>query len=529
MEQFLDILQNQCALYGVFCLGAFICAIAFCLFSTQTPQQVRFHLIGRGFFVFFLTNLLLIITPCLPLLNPNMRLSDQFLEVVVSILYAFACGLFVSSLFIGLGATFLFWIIPAIFTVICIGIQYALIYFNLTDITLPQMSALLIGSTLALSAIGFHAIPSISQKMLFRIPKIGLLALGAYFILKTFALIPDSYTIPLVLFTLTAVFVLVAQLRFLAYLEQKYQTAYEIEQKNKTSLWDAAPFPILLTKLVDDSVVYMNTCCQKVLGLNEAQKKLLHFSSYFTTPEKRNELIERTKKNQFVNNFEVELNVQNSDHNTVWITLSSRVFELDGELLLYINFTNITDHKQTEQELFNQASTDALTGLYNRRQFLALSEQALAICRRETKPFSVLMLDIDHFKTINDTYGHDVGDIVLQRIAATLPKKLRRSDIVARWGGEEFIIFLQNTPPEKAVTPADKLRKAIEELTVAIPGQVITFTISVGISLSQVYDLETLQKEADIALYHSKENGRNQTTLFNPDLSMPNAQQGTEE
>lgn len=520
MEQFLTIFQNQWAQHGVFCLGSFICAIAFCLFSNQTLQHVRFHLIGRGFFVLFFSNFLLIFAPCLPLLNPSMHLSDQFLQSVSFILNTFACGCFAASLFIGLSTTLLFWIIPAALTLIIAIMQYAFFYFNLIFLSTQQLSGLLIGVTMAVSALGFHSIPSVSQKMLFRIPKIGLLALGFYFLLKTFGWIPVAQNIPLILYTLTATFVLVAQLRFISYIAQKYQNAFEAEQKHKTSLWDAAPFPILLTKLVDDSVVYMNTACQKVLGINDAQKKLLKFSSYFATPEKRNELIDRTQKNQFVNNFDVELNVQNADHHTVWITLSSRVFELDGELLLYINFTNITDHKQTEQELFAQASTDALTGLYNRRQFLALTHQALALSQRETTPFCVLMLDIDHFKIINDTYGHDVGDIVLKRLATALQKTLRKSDIIARWGGEEFIIFLHNTTPEKAITPADKLRKVIQNLTIAVTGQNITFTISVGISLSQTYDIMALQKEADIALYHSKENGRNKTTLFSADMAM---------
>ena len=221
MEQFLAILQSQWAMYGVFCLGSFMVALAFGLFSAQTPQHLRFHLIGRGFFIFFGTNVLLILAPCLPLLNPNMSLSDQFLQIVSSILYAFTCGCFISSLFIGLSPIVLFWIIPTTFTVITICLQYASVYFHFSPLEAQQISALLIGATLSIAAIGFHSIPSISQKLLFRVPKIGLLTLGIYFILKTFSFIPNTQPIPLVLFTLTAIFVLVAQLRFSSYLAQK--------------------------------------------------------------------------------------------------------------------------------------------------------------------------------------------------------------------------------------------------------------------------------------------------------------------
>ena len=210
---------------------------------------------------------------------------------------------------------------------------------------------------------------------------------------------------------------------------------------------------------------------------------------------------------------------QQTDH-TLWITLSSRVFEVDGELVMYINFTNITEQKKTEQELFVQASTDTLTGLNNRRQFFALAEQAFAISRREVKPYSIIMADIDHFKNINDTYGHDVGDVVLKNLAKIMTQTLRKSDVIARWGGEEFIVFLL-TDPKKAIIPANKLREAVQNTPVVVGDTEIHFTISLGISLSQTPDINALQKEADLALYHSKENGRNQVTLFSPELAMP--------
>ena len=521
MEQFLNVLQIQWAQYGFSCLGAFITALAFCFFSTQIVQHLRFHLIGRGFFVLCFIELLLITAPMLPLLNPSIYFTQSVLRYCVCILYAIAGGYFISSLFINLSKISVFYVIPGIFVIFSVGLQYIFFYYNLPTEQVQRISLIMVGVTLSIAAFGFHALPSESQKLLFRVPKISLLALGAYFILDAFKLVPSAKTAPIILYSLVTTFVLIAQRRFMAYIAQKYQNAFEEEKKHRTFLWDMAPFPILLTRLIDDSIVYMNTPCQKVLGLNDAQKQLFHFSDYFTTPAKRDELIELTQRKEFVDNFEVELNIQNFEKNTMWITLSSRVFEMNGELLLYINFTNITDHKQTEQELFAQASTDTLTGLYNRRQFLALTQQALALSQRENTPFCVLMLDIDHFKVINDTYGHDVGDIVLQQLARAIKNTLRKSDIIARWGGEEFIVFLHNTLPEKAITPANKLRAVMQDLRVDTPEGQITFTISTGISSTQIYDMTILQKEADIALYHSKENGRNQTTLYSPDLTMP--------
>ena len=524
MEQFLQIFQIQWNLYGFSCLGAFITALAFCFFSDQIVQRLRFHLIGRGFFILFFSNLLLIIAPLFPLLNPYMYFPPDVLSAITCILYALACGHFISSLFTNLTKITVFYVIPSLFIFISIALQYTLWYYDQPSFYAEQISLVMVGVTLAIAAFGFHALPSESQKLLFRVPKISLLALGFYFILDAFDLIYATQAVPVILYSLVTTFVLIAQRRFITYIAQKYQTAFEEEKKHKTFLWDMAPFPILLTRLLDDSVVYMNQPCQKVLGLNDDQKTQIHFSAFFVNPQKREELIDLTQRKEFVDNFEVELNLQNTNKNTIWITLSSRVFEMNGELLLYINFTNITDHKQTEQELFSQAATDTLTGLYNRRQFLALTQQALALSQREETPFCVLMLDIDHFKIINDTYGHDIGDIVLQQLATTINNTLRKSDIVARWGGEEFIVFLHNTLPEKAVSPADKLRNVVQGLVINTPEGKLTCTISVGISSSQIYDMAVLQKEADIALYHSKENGRNQTTLYNPSLTMPEQQ-----
>jgi len=104
-------------------------------------------------------------------------------------------------------------------------------------------------------------------------------------------------------------------------------------------------------------------------------------------------------------------------------------------------------------------------------------------------------------------------------LAEIMQKTMRKSDIIARWGGEEFIIFLTNTTPEKALVPANKLREAVQNATVIADDKQIKFTISLGISLSQTPDIAVIQKEADLALYHSKENGRNQVTLYSRDLA----------
>ncbi len=519
MNTFFDILMAQLSVYGVGLLGTFAVAIAFSVFYGKNTQYNRFYLISQGFWVLFFTFLILIFAPCLPLLNPAIQIPGLVKEAFIAVLYGVASGFFLASLFPNLPRKSLLFIVPTFFTLVFFAAGYGLLMLHLQFITPSTIPTLLLGVTLVISGLGFHAIPTISQKTIFTAPRIGLVTLGAYFILLSMGLVSEAQSILLILYGLIAIIVLIAQLNFIEDTANGYKDALEVEKTRKTLFWDVAPFPILLTKLLDDSIVYMNTACQNVLGLSDEQKTHLPFSAFFVKPEKRIELINITKAKQLVDNFEVELNVQNGEQKTLWITLSSRVFEMDGDLVLYINFTNITTQKETEQKLFIQASTDTLTGLYNRRQFFALTKQAFAVSTREKTPYCVIMLDIDHFKSINDTYGHDAGDIVLKHLSDIITQTLRKSDIIARWGGEEFIVFLQNTTPEKAVVPAEKLRAAVEATSVTVGDQTIRFTISLGISISQITDVNLLQKEADLALYHSKENGRNQVTLYSSEFS----------
>ena len=170
----------------------------------------------------------------------------------------------------------------------------------------------------------------------------------------------------------------------------------------------------------------------------------------------------------------------------------------------------------------SMAFTDPLTGLYNRRMFLELARKKFNEAKRYHEPFSVVMLDIDHFKKINDTYGHDVGDIALKFLADILKKNIRGSDIVARWGGEEFIILLPKTNLENAFRVAEKIRKLVEMSEIKLPtGQRLKFTVSLGISTYHGHeDLEELIKEADIALYAAKRKGRNRVEVYKSSLSL---------
>ncbi len=515
MKQILDIFSTHFAQYGVFFLGALLAAISFGIFYGKNTQHIRFYLISRGFFVLAFAAFGPLIAPFFPLLNPAFEVSSVLQSAFA---FSFSCvagAFFIASLFVKAPRSTLLLLVVPFFTIVLFALAYGIFFVNITQDTHFDISFLLTGLSLAVAAFGFYSISALSQKAIFFAPRIALWFLSIYYLCRATHLISDAQWVPLILYAVASIVVLIAQISFTEAMAISYHQALLKEQKKKTLFWDMAPSPILLTKLLDDSVVYMNTACQKVLGLRQTQVSNITFSNYFVNATKRDELIHLTRQNGIVDNFEVELNIQNTQNKTVWITLSSRVFEMDGDILLYINFTNITNQKEVEEKLFIQASTDTLTGLYNRRQFMALSQQVFFLAQREGTPYTVLMADIDHFKSINDTYGHDVGDVVLKGLASLMKQTLRKSDIIARWGGEEFIILLQNTPPEKGLLAADKLRLAVQDFAVPVQNEMLKFTISMGASVSQIPDVEKLQKEADLALYYSKENGRNQVTLFN--------------
>jgi diguanylate cyclase (GGDEF)-like protein len=164
------------------------------------------------------------------------------------------------------------------------------------------------------------------------------------------------------------------------------------------------------------------------------------------------------------------------------------------------------------------ANTDPLTGAYNRRSFIAWCETELLRSSRNRQPFSLLMIDLDHFKKINDHYGHENGDVVLCAVAHQLRASLRNVDIVGRWGGEEFVALLPDTPAELAVIVAHRLRHTIESLSIAKlqttsihDKKSIAVTISLGVATypNQANNIEDLLQRGDRALYQAKADGRN--------------------
>ena len=174
-----------------------------------------------------------------------------------------------------------------------------------------------------------------------------------------------------------------------------------------------------------------------------------------------------------------------------------------------------------ESRLADMARQDLLTGIFNRRAlYETLQAEASQACRA-VRSLSIIMLDLDHFKSINDQYGHPVGDHVLQLVAATLQKNKRAYDCVGRWGGEEFLVILPNTDLHQAARVAERFRKCISDLRLSVGEKgTVTLSASLGVTSTEggsaAKSLEALLKQADEALYQAKGLGRNQVCLFSP-------------
>jgi len=187
-------------------------------------------------------------------------------------------------------------------------------------------------------------------------------------------------------------------------------------------------------------------------------------------------------------------------------------------LALYLGFiSDLSNAKRIQEKLIHDANHDFLTGLYNRRFFENQFQLEFNRSERSKTPVSLIILDIDHFKRINDTFGHLVGDRVLEFLASMLKESSRSGDIVARFGGEEFLILLPNTDLTVAKTIAERLRAETEKLELTSIGKRIKFTISIGVTClmtARRVTPETLTKEADQALYRAKNSGRNRVEVF---------------
>lgn len=290
------------------------------------------------------------------------------------------------------------------------------------------------------------------------------------------------------------------------------------------SLLGRVPCGIAVTRRADGTIVYVNSRLAQML--DRPTTALVGTNARENLPDdaQRDAVAERVTSNGSVTDMEVQL--KRADGECFWGLLSLEPIEIEGEALNLICVSDHTEHRRTEETLREMASRDPLTGLHNRRSFMDLARQKLSRAERFKEPLSVLVIDVDHFKVVNDTWGHAVGDEALRMIADAFTDTLREYDVVARLGGEEFVVALSDTDVETALSIAERVRRRIGRTRfLANEGETFGLTISVGIARVEINgiggrddDLERAIHRADIALYRSKRLGRDRSSIFRPEV-----------
>lgn len=282
--------------------------------------------------------------------------------------------------------------------------------------------------------------------------------------------------------------------------------SFMVELRSKGSIFDWELNLLLLdgkTKLTHCAGLALNDKLLIMVAWTHKEVHNLFDKMMYINNEQLNLLRESIKDRVELENVRPETESRHFDEFT---KLNNEMLTLQRELTR----KNI-ELEKLNAEVQHIAVTDGLTGLYNRRGFFELSNHEMERIKRFESTFSVIMIDIDHFKRVNDTYGHAVGDQVLKQVAARFHEQVRKVDILGRYGGEEFSILLPETKLAGARNLAERLRCCIADQPIETAKGFMNMTISVGLAtlVNSAMTLEEILKQADDALYQAKESGRN--------------------
>ncbi len=281
------------------------------------------------------------------------------------------------------------------------------------------------------------------------------------------------------------------------------------------SMIDSSPFPIIIAKITNDKLLLVNTPAAQLFNISKKEAPFRKLKDLFVDEANRQNFFTQLEKEHEVQDYDLMVcNLVNAA--PFWLSVSAKTIEYNHEMAIYMAFQDITQRKKREAGLQSQADKDPLTLAWNRRYFEKLVPECIKECLKKSQNFSLLMLDADKFKNINDTYGHKFGDKVLIELANICHNSLRTDDIVARFGGEEFVVFLNNTDSDSALKVAERLRQNIESSTIEDDNaNAIQFTVSIGVvSSEKTASLDVLLRQVDDAMYLAKKRGRNQVALY---------------
>ena len=291
------------------------------------------------------------------------------------------------------------------------------------------------------------------------------------------------------------------------------ENALQDSETHVRRLFEAAPVAMLLLRLHDGAILRANQAASDLLDPAGWARRPLLSLDFYADPQRREALRTQLLAGQALRQIEIQL--RNTQGLLLDTLVSAQPIAHEGQACVLVGITDISGLKALQRDLQEQAEQDVLTGLPNRRGFVA---QTHAVLEKPGEPLALLLIDLDHFKRINDTYGHHVGDEMLEQFGAALLTQMRHGDIVARYGGEEFVALLAVATGADAVDAAERLRGYIEQHPFATSAGVLRLSVSIGLALRESGEgspsrLGDVLRAADDAIYRDKQGGRNRVEL----------------
>lgn len=277
-----------------------------------------------------------------------------------------------------------------------------------------------------------------------------------------------------------------------------------------------APYPLVIARINDGVLVYTNLQARKYARLPVLLPENDRAADFFVDPKSWDCLLQQMENNGLVHDRELEM--QNHQQKRFWALISIQPVHFDGEACALLVFSNIDKRRQTEQLLQFKASHDPLTGLPNRGMFDEQFTQTLAHAQRHQRGVGLFFIDLDGFKQVNDSFGHDAGDVLLKELATRLRSSLRKGDIVGRFGGDEFVVLITefNNPGQLAAVARQVIDTIAQPLVEGAHKYRVTASVGISMFPQDGEDTKTLLQNADSAMYRAKEQGKNRFNFYEP-------------
>lgn len=320
---------------------------------------------------------------------------------------------------------------------------------------------------------------------------------------------------------------------------EKAQAALLDSDGQSRRMLELAPFPVIITKLASGLVCYLNERACQWFHVNLADALGQSPRPYYADPTERDGMIDILRREARVDDYEARL-YQGLAGEPAWVLMSVRLLDFEGEPAVVASFNdidarrrdelalrdahaslqaNLLEIQELQARLHEQAVRDSLTGLFNRRYLDETLGHELARARREGHALSVVMIDLDYFKDVNDRFGHQAGDEMLKALGRLLREDCREGDIACRYGGEEFVLLLPRLGDPAVRERAEYWRQAFQAVVLDVGGSPIGTTLSCGVAIFPDHGLEGegLIRRADLALYQAKLEGRNRVVVYGTD------------